>query len=77
MTLSGSCTDGSIPEEDARDLGLIKRNLDKGVYSTAKQVDDEIQLMVDNARLFNGEGPVVDAADAVKKWWDAQRAKMD
>ncbi|OXC60064.1 hypothetical protein LQV05_005617 [Cryptococcus neoformans] len=66
-----------IPPEDARDLGLIKLKLEKGQYQTAKQVDEDVELMLENARVFNGEGPVVDAANALGKWWQSQRSKMD
>ncbi|WVQ77717.1 hypothetical protein IAR50_007407 [Cryptococcus sp. DSM 104548] len=66
-----------IPREDARDLGLIKSKLDKNQYQTVKQVDEDVELMVENARVFNGEGPVVDAANALGKWWQTQRSKMD
>jgi transcription initiation factor TFIID subunit 2 len=67
-----------IPQEDARDLSLIKRNLDKAnKYTTAKQVDDDIELMLENAKVFNGEGLVVDAANAFGRWWVSQRGKMD
>lgn len=66
-----------IPEEDARDLSLIKSNLDKGRYSTHKQVDDDFALMLENARVFNGEGEITDTANKFGRWWDAQRKKMD
>lgn len=66
-----------IPQEDARDLSLIKSKLDKSVYSTYKQVDDEVTLMLENARVFNGDGDVSDAANAFGKWWEQQRKKMD
>ncbi|ORX37731.1 hypothetical protein BD324DRAFT_623057 [Kockovaella imperatae] len=66
-----------IPPEDARDLGLIKRQLDKGQYATVQKVDEEIDLMLENAYSFNGEGPVVDAGRAFKKWWEQQRQKIE
>ena len=56
--------DNSIAIEDARDLSLIRRKLERGDYSSARQVDDEISLMLENAKVFNGEGLVVDAANA-------------
>jgi transcription initiation factor TFIID subunit 2 len=68
---------GRIPEEDARDLSLIKSNLDKGRYTTYKQVDDDFALMLENARVFNGEGEITDTANKFGRWWDAQRKKMD
>jgi hypothetical protein len=67
----------SIPQEDARDLSLIKSNLDKGRYTMAKQVDDDIDLMLENARVFNAEGEVVEAANAFARWWKAQKARLD
>lgn len=66
-----------IPPEDARDLSTIRSNLEKGNYSTYRQVDEDIELMLQNARIFNGEGEVSNAADAFGKWWDQQRKKMD
>lgn len=66
-----------IPQEDARDLSLIKSNLDKSVYTTYKQVDDDVNLMLENARVFNGEGEVSDAANAFGRWWEQQRKRMD
>jgi transcription initiation factor TFIID subunit 2 len=66
-----------IPEEDARDLSLIKSKLDKGAYSTYKQVDDDFSQMLENAKMFNGEGPITDLANNFGKWWDTQRKKMD
>lgn len=67
-----------IPPEDARDLSLIKSKLEKSVYSTARQVDDEVDLMLENARVFNGEGDAVtEAANMFAAWWKQQRLKMD
>jgi transcription initiation factor TFIID subunit 2 len=66
-----------IPVEDARDLSTIKTNLEKGRYTTYKQVDDDFTLMLDNARVFNGEGEITDIVDKFGRWWDAQRKKMD
>jgi len=66
-----------IPEEDARDLSLIKSNFDKGRYTTYKQVDDDFALMLENARVFNGEGEITDTANKFGRWWDAQRKKME
>ncbi|KAL7425129.1 hypothetical protein Q5752_000817 [Cryptotrichosporon argae] len=66
-----------IPREDARDLSLIRANLEKGRYSTARQVDDDVELMLENARVFNGEGEITDIANRFGKWWKSQRARMD
>ncbi|WVF68463.1 hypothetical protein IAT40_003229 [Kwoniella sp. CBS 6097] len=66
-----------IPPEDARDMGLIKSKLDKGQYREARQVDADVELMVENARMFNSDGPVVDAANKLGAWWNSQRSKMD
>lgn len=67
----------SIPQEEARDLTLIKRKVDQGQLTTAKQVDDDVNLMLENARVFNEEGPVVDAANAFGNWWRSQKNKLD
>ncbi|WVQ66072.1 uncharacterized protein L199_004250 [Kwoniella botswanensis] len=66
-----------IPPDDARDLSLIKNKFDKGQYREAKHIDEDVELMLENARVFNDGGPVVDAANALGKWWAQQRAKMD
>ncbi|WVQ96010.1 hypothetical protein IAU59_003110 [Kwoniella sp. CBS 9459] len=66
-----------IPPEDARDLGLIKNKLDKGQYREARHIDEDVELMLENARVFNGDGPVVVAADKFGAWWNSQRSKMD
>nr|XP_018260330.1 transcription initiation factor TFIID subunit 2 [Kwoniella dejecticola CBS 10117]OBR82488.1 transcription initiation factor TFIID subunit 2 [Kwoniella dejecticola CBS 10117] len=66
-----------IPPEDARDLTLIKGKFDKGQYREAKHIDEDVELMLENARVFNGDGPVVEAANALGKWWTQQRMKMD
>jgi transcription initiation factor TFIID subunit 2 len=33
--------------------------------------------MLENAKVFNGEGQVVDAANAFEGWWRAQKAKLE
>jgi transcription initiation factor TFIID subunit 2 len=33
--------------------------------------------MLENAKMFNGEGPITDIANSFGKWWDVQRKKMD
>lgn len=54
VVYSGSgLTPPSIPEEDARDLSLIKTKLDNDKYSSFHAVDEDIELMLDNARAFN------------------------
>jgi transcription initiation factor TFIID subunit 2 len=66
-----------IPQEDARDLSLIKSKLEKSVYSTTRQVDEDVELMLENARVFNGAGEVVDLANSFGAWWKRQRAQME
>lgn len=66
-----------IPQEEARDLSLIKGKLEKGSYSTARQVDEDVSLMLENARVFNGPGEISDIADNFAEWWQSQRSKMD
>jgi len=73
----GVGTDLSIAAEDARDLSLIKRKLEKGDYSAARQVDEDILMMTENAKAFNGDGPVVDAAMAFERWWQGQKARLE
>lgn len=55
---------------------MIKRKLEK-TYSTAQQVDEDIALMVENAKIFNVEGPIVETTKTFERWWKAQREKMD
>jgi transcription initiation factor TFIID subunit 2 len=43
-----------IPKDQCRDLSLIKHKLDSDKYSTVDAFRDDIELMVDNAILFNG-----------------------
>lgn len=76
LVIRGALTN-SIPQEDARDLSLIKLKLEKGVYSTARQVDDDFELMLENARVFNGEGAIMDIANQFGAWYKSQRGKMD
>ncbi|ORY34750.1 hypothetical protein BCR39DRAFT_514465 [Naematelia encephala] len=66
-----------IPPDEARDLTLIKNNLDKGKYTTTTKVDEEIETMLDNCRIFNGEGPISDTADRFGRWWKKNRSKME
>lgn len=73
---AGHPAEGSIPKEDARDLSLIKRKLEK-TYSTAQEVDEDVALMVENAKIFNVEGPIVETTKTFERWWKAQRDKMD
>lgn len=66
-----------IPRDDARDLGLVVRNVKNHTYITPKDVDDAISLMLDNARIFNGEGTVMDAANAFEQWWNRNKAALE
>ncbi|GMK55103.1 hypothetical protein CspeluHIS016_0201590 [Cutaneotrichosporon spelunceum] len=66
-----------IPQEEARDLSLIRANLERGKYQQARQVDDDFELMLENARVFNGDGPITDLANQFGQWWKAQRGKME
>lgn len=56
---------------------MIKRNVDSGKYATFRSVDENFELMLENARLFNGAGPIVDAANDLGKLWASLRAKME
>jgi transcription initiation factor TFIID subunit 2 len=58
-------------------LSLIKNKLNSSQYSTMHQLDEDVELMLENARIFNGEGPVVDAANVLGRWWTEQRGKME
>ncbi len=66
-----------IPQEEARDLSLIKANLERGKYQQARQVDEDFELMLENARVFNGEGQITDLANQFGQWWKVQRGKME
>jgi transcription initiation factor TFIID subunit 2 len=56
---------------------LIKNKLNSSQYSTMHQLDEDVELMLENARIFNGEGLVVDAANVLGKWWTEQRGNME
>lgn len=58
-------------------MSYIQKRLADGSYSTARQVDEAVELMLENARVFNGDGPVVDQANEFGVWWRAQRGRMD
>jgi transcription initiation factor TFIID subunit 2 len=59
-----------IPKEDARDLTTIKGRLDKGMYQSADQLNQDIVLMFSNAYKFNGRGsPIADIAEGLEKSW--------
>ena len=42
-----------IPQHTCRDLGTIKRDLERGHYSTPDQVVADLRLMIANALKFN------------------------
>jgi transcription initiation factor TFIID subunit 2 len=79
LRIYATLTSRSIPQEDARDLSLIKSKFEgnPSAYTKAKDVDIDVELMLENARVFNGEGAVTDAANAFGRWWAGQRAKME
>lgn len=57
---------------------MIRHHLDQGKYTTARQVDDDINLMLDNARVFNGaDSEIGRIANEFGRWWKAQRQKLD
>lgn len=66
-----------IPPDDARDLSLVLRHVKSGTYASARDVDESIRLMLDNARIFNGEGVVMDAANAFEHWWNKHKALIE
>ncbi len=68
----------SIPQDDARDLSTILQKVEKGSLNAMRQVDDDVALMLENAKVFNGvESEVSKAANAFGSWWKTQRAKME
>jgi len=59
-----------IPKENARDLSTIKGKLDKGLYQTSEQVNQDVMLMFANAHKFNGrDSPVSNIATALEGTW--------
>ncbi|KAJ1486592.1 Bromodomain-containing protein, partial [Baffinella frigidus] len=49
------------------DLGTVKERLSKGYYASADQFQDDINLVWDNALLFNAPGTMVhEGARALK-----------
>jgi len=66
-----------IPKDQARDLSLIKRKLEKGEYASLEDVDQDFLLMVNNAREFNGpDSFVTSAADELDHFWRSQRSQI-
>src|SRR5258707_14365888 len=45
-----------IPKKDARDLKMIRSKLDNDRYESLDTFEADLDLMVDNAITFNGEG---------------------
>lgn len=59
-----------IPKENCRDLASIKNKLDKGLYQSAEQVNQDVILMFANAHEFNGRGShVSDITVALEVVW--------
>lgn len=58
-------------------MSLIKIKLEKGVYTMAREVDADFELMLENAKMFNGEGAIMDIAVQFGLWYKSQRSKMD
>jgi transcription initiation factor TFIID subunit 2 len=59
-----------IPKENARDLATIKGKLDKGLYQTAEQVNEDALMMFSNAYRFNGrESAISDLAAPLEASW--------
>jgi transcription initiation factor TFIID subunit 2 len=59
-----------IPKENARDLGTIKSKLDKGLYQTPEQVDEDVLMMFSNAYKFNGrDSAISDLAAPLEASW--------
>ncbi|KAG9053325.1 hypothetical protein FS842_008339 [Serendipita sp. 407] len=65
-----------IPREDARDLTTIKSRIDKGLYQSPEQVDQDVKLMFSNAYKFNGrDSPISSIASALEQTWSRLYAK--
>ncbi|KAG8853464.1 hypothetical protein FRB91_004856 [Serendipita sp. 411] len=65
-----------IPREDARDLTTIKSKIDKGLYQSPEQVDQDVKLMFSNAYKFNGrDSPISAIASALEQTWSRLYAK--
>ena len=45
--------------KEPRDLNMIRRKLEKGLYKAMRQFYDDVHLMVENAMAFNTEGSQV------------------
>lgn len=59
-----------IPKENARDLATIKSKLDKGLYQTPDQVNQDVMIMFGNAHKFNGrDSPISNIAAALEGVW--------
>lgn len=65
-----------IPREDARDISMIKSKLDKGLYQTVDQVNQDVVLMFSNAHKFNGrDSPVSNITKGLEEVWARLYAK--
>ena len=59
-----------IPKENARDISGIKSKLDKGLYQTPEQVNQDVMLMFGNAHKFNGrDSPISNIAAGLEVTW--------
>lgn len=59
-----------IPKENARDLATIKGKVEKGLYQSVDQINQDMELMFGNAYKFNGkDSPISNIAAALEASW--------
>lgn len=59
--------------DEPMDLTTIKNNLENGLYKSAERAVRDLDLVFDNAMLYNEEGTVIhEMAKEMKQWWIVQ-----
>ena len=54
------------------DLSKVKQNLNAGLYKTPQEFVDDLKLILNNAREYNGPSIFTDITDVIEQWIDEQ-----
>lgn len=66
-----------IPKGNERDLGEIKRNLERDVYTSIEQLEADVELMLENCFTFNApDNQVYKSGEEVQRIFQAGIAKI-
>lgn len=66
-----------IPKGNERDLGEIKRNLERDVYTSIEQFEADVELMLENCFTFNApDNQVYKSGEEVQRIFQAGVAKI-